>query len=246
MGIETQIILILLVFFVAAFVRSAFGFGDALIAMPLLAIFLDLKTVTPLVALAATTTGTIILIQNRRHIRFGETWRLIVSSIAGIPIGLFLLKGSYENTLKAILAVIIIIFAAYNLYHPRLMSIRNEKYAFGFGLLAGILGDAYNTNGPPVVIYGAMRHWEPSGFRATLQSYFVPTSLFILLGHALGGLWTSPVLHSYCLSLPVIFAAVILGKLAACRMRNESFQRSINILLIGIGAVLLTQSIHGF
>jgi hypothetical protein len=31
-------------------------------------------------------------------------------------------------------------------------------------------------NGPPLVIYGALRRWTPERFRATLQGYFLPAS----------------------------------------------------------------------
>ena len=47
-----------------------------------------------------------------------------------------------------------------------------------FGFFAGILGGAYNTNGPPVVIYGSLRKWSPATFRATLQGYFFMAAFF--------------------------------------------------------------------
>ena len=44
---------VLSVVFLAALVRSTFGFGDALIAMPFLVVLVGLKTATPLMALIA-------------------------------------------------------------------------------------------------------------------------------------------------------------------------------------------------
>ena len=39
-------------------------------------------------------------------------------------------------------------------------------------------------NGPPLVIYGALRRWSPQHFRATLQGYFLPASLAGLGGYS--------------------------------------------------------------
>ncbi len=47
--------LVLVVLFCSTFIRATFGFGDALVAMPLLAMVVGLKTATPLVALVAST-----------------------------------------------------------------------------------------------------------------------------------------------------------------------------------------------
>jgi hypothetical protein len=58
-------------------------------------------------------------------------------------------------------------------------------------------------NGPPLVIYGAMRRWSPQHFRATLQGYFLPASVVAMVGYWFAGLWVPAVSHYYLMSLPV-------------------------------------------
>ena len=70
----------LAVVFLATLVRSAFGFGEALVAVPLA------------VALSVTVAG-IILLQDWRHVHVGSAWRLVISTFAGIPLGLWLLAA---------------------------------------------------------------------------------------------------------------------------------------------------------
>ena len=63
------VVVVLSVVFLAAFTRSALGFGDALIAMPLLALMVGMKTATPLVALASSTiAATILMIAGGRDL----------------------------------------------------------------------------------------------------------------------------------------------------------------------------------
>ena len=66
-------------------------------------------------------------------------------------------------------------------------------------------------NGPPLVIYGAMRRWSAQHFRATLQGYFLPASLVGMASFWAGGLWTRTVNHYYLLCLPVLLPAIWQG-----------------------------------
>ncbi len=235
--------LVYIILFISSFIRSTFGFGDALVAMPLLSLVMGLRSATPLVALIASTIALTILLRNWTRVDIRSAWRLVVSSLMGIPIGLILLKGTYDNLLKSLLALLLIAYGLYSLFKPKWIIYLKEKSAFVFGFFAGILGGAYNTNGPPVVIYGTLKQWAPESFRATLQGYFLPTGLAILLGHGLGGLWTAQVVQTYLCALPVVFVAVFLGGRINKVLPAQRFVRTIYFLLIALGLLLLWQII---
>ena len=105
MEISLHTIAIMGIVFLSILIRSTFGFGEALIAMPLLALIIDLKTAAPLVAIIAGTATFIILITNWHRVQFHSAWRLVVSSLAGIPLGLIFLKGTFDVMMKIILAI---------------------------------------------------------------------------------------------------------------------------------------------
>lgn len=228
------------IFFVSTFVRSSLGFGDALVAMPLLTLVVGLKTATPTVALVATTIAITILAKNWKIADLKATLHLVLSSFIGIPVGLVLLKGVNEDFMKSLLGMILILYGLYNLLKPHLRKISGSLgFAFLFGFIAGILGGAYNTNGPPVVIYGTLRRWAPNHFRATMQSYLLPTGFLILVGHGLSGLWTPQVFKYYVFSLPIVFLAIYVGGKAHKAMTQKHFDRYVNAALIFMGAVLI-------
>src|SRR6266481_2734540 len=95
-----------------------------------------------------------------------------------------------ESLVKSVLGLVLVGYGVYNLLTPRAPYLQHEKYAFPFGFIAGILGGAYNTSGPPVVIYGTLRRWSPEYFRATMQCYFFFTYLATIAGHGVARLWT--------------------------------------------------------
>jgi hypothetical protein len=243
--INLNTLFILCVIFFSTLVRSIFGFGEALIAMPLLAIIVDLKTATPLVTIIAGTITTTILITSWRRIQFNSVWRLVVSSFAGIPLGLIFLKDTYDVTMKLVLAVVIVAFSVYSLIKPKIGALKTEHASYIFGFVAGILGGAYNTAGPPVVIYGYMRKWSPESFRATLQGYFFPTWIIIILSHGMAGFWTRSMWQLYVISLPLIFLASLIGSRLNKSMTEKNFDRYIHALLVVIGMFLFVRTIWG-
>lgn len=237
------IIIILSIVFVAALTRSTFGFGDALIAMPLLALFIDIKIATPLMALIAFFIAISILIKNRDKVEFNSVWRLILASLVGIPIGLWYLDDINENIIKLILGIIILLFAGFNLAKPKLHQLKSEKYAWIFGFIAGILGGAYNTNGPPIVIYSSLKKWNPQNFRATLQGYFFTTGILLVISHGIAGNYTNEVLTYFAYCLPVVLLAVIIGAKLNKKIPIVRFHKYIYMILIFLGFMLMYNSI---
>lgn len=227
------------VVFFAMTLRAIFGFGDAVIAMPLLALILDLDVAVPFFAIPGVLVSLFIFLRSHREVHFSDAWRLILASAAGIPIGLFALKYLDPGPVKLGLALFLIIFAIFQLARSHedtgVPLLRSGRFVYLFGWISGILGGAYNTSGPPIVVLGVLRGWSPAVFRATLQAYFLPTGLMILIGHALGGLWTPTVLGYAGLSLPAVALGLAFGGLLHDRIPAERFRRLVFVLLIVLG-----------
>lgn len=233
---------ILAILFVAAFIRSAFGFGEALVAVPLLAFIIPVEVAAPIAVLVSITVSTVVVAQDWRHIHVRSAGWLFVSTLAGVPLGLWLLSAAPGAVVKAVLATVIMVFSAYMLFNRRPVVLKTDKLASLFGFLAGILGGAYGMNGPPLVAYGTLRRWSPQHFRATLQGYFLPASMVIMTGYWLAGFWTQDVTRYYLLSLPLIVAAIVAGRMANRRLSGRIFVIFVHCGLIMAGAALLWQS----
>ena len=239
MDFSSTTLLVLVILFLSTFVRSALGFGDALIAMPLLTLVIGIQVATPLVAMGASTIAFTILLKSWRKVEIKDAWRLVLFTWIGIPLGILFLKAAPEFLVKSLLGILIIGFGLYNLFIPTLPKLKTEKWAYLTGLVAGILGGAYNTNGPPVVIYGILRRWDPEKFRATLQGYFLPTGSAILITHGLAGMWTSQVVHYYLYSLPIIIGAVLVGEKVNQLIPQGKFDKVIYGFLVLVGVLLI-------
>jgi uncharacterized protein len=244
MTVDSFTIAVLLIVFVSALVRTVFGFGNALVAMPLLAMAgVEMKTATPLVALLSLVLGIALLLMNWKKVDIKSARRLLLATVPGIPLGTMLLKGGYQSMGEIILALIIIGFSGYSLFKPGLIGPIKEWLAYPFGFLAGILGGAYNSNGPPVIIYGTLHRWMPDEFRATLQGYFLPSSVIIVAGHGLGGLWTAEVGNYFFLALPLTLFTIWIGSRLQRLIPPGHFDPWIHMLMIVLGGMLLVKAV---
>ncbi len=206
--------------------------------MPLLALVIPLTTATPLMAFVGPTLSVLLLFREWRHIDWAGTLALILSTIAGIPLGLFFLKRVDARIVNLVLAAVIVLFSLYGLFRPALARLKSARSAPAFGFVGGVLGAAYNTQAPPIVLYGALRGWPPEAFRASLQGYFLPTGLAILIGQGAAGLWTAAVLRAYLWSLPTLVLAAGLGRALCRRIPAQRFNRWVYGLLLLSGAIL--------
>jgi uncharacterized membrane protein YfcA len=167
-------ILVLAILFLATIIRSAFGFGEALVAVPLLALIIPVDVAAPVAVLVSITVAGIVVAQDWRHVHFRSAGWLVLSTLAGTPLGLLLLTAVAGQIVKAILAIVIVAFSTYSLLSRRQAALENDRLSWVFGFGAGILGGAYGMNGPPLVIYGALRGWSPQHFRRLCKDIFCP------------------------------------------------------------------------
>jgi uncharacterized membrane protein YfcA len=237
---------VLLVVFLATLIRSAFGFGEALIAVPLLALRIPIAIAAPLAVLLSVTIAAVVVAQDWRKVHVRSTGWLLAPTLVGIPLGIALLTSVHQFAVKGALGALIVVFSGYFLLGARPPELHTDSrlWLLSCGFVAGVLGGAYGMNGPPLVMYGAMRRWSPQHFRATLQGYFLPASVVAMAGYWFSGLWVPAVTHYYLISLPVALPAIWLGKVVNHRLRGEIFLRYVHGGLVCIGAQLLIQAIR--
>src|SRR3954453_11175963 len=94
---------VLAVLFLAPLIRSTFGFGEALVAVPLLALLIPVEVAAPLAVLVSITVAGLVLLQDWQHVQLRSAWRLILATLPGIPVGLWLLTAVPGPVVKAVL-----------------------------------------------------------------------------------------------------------------------------------------------
>ncbi|WP_214072996.1 sulfite exporter TauE/SafE family protein [Mucilaginibacter sp. dw_454] len=244
----TLVISIFIISFLATLVRSTFGFGESLVAVPLFCLFIPINVAVPLSVLISVLVALVVVAQDYRQIEMNSAKWLILFAIPGIPLGLLILTYGNELWVKTGLGLLIIAYSLYALFGKSAFRLEKDSRVWLFicGLFSGILGGAFGINGPPLVVYGNLRNWDAKTFRATLQGYFLPASLIGLIGYLSKGLITRDVIIDFLISLPAVFPAVFLGRYLNHRLKGQSFFKYVYAGLLLIGVLLIVLSVpHG-
>lgn len=241
---SAEIILpVLLILFAAGLTKAALGFGEALIAMPLLTLVLGVRAASPLTALMMTTITTIVLVQSWQRVDFRGTWRLMLMAAVGIPLGVWGLRELPASWIMLAMGVVLVGVGWFYLARPAVRWVPKPRWGYAFGLAAGLLGGAITAGGPPIVIYGALRRMPPQEFRATLQGCFTPLNFAILLGHALGGFWTQPVFELFLVGLPAALVGLWLGNRFHQRIPAHTFEKVVYGGIVALGVWMGVQAL---
>jgi uncharacterized membrane protein YfcA len=216
--------------------------------VPLLALFIPVEIAAPLAVLLSITIAMIVVVRDWRQIHVSSASWLVVPTLAGIPLGVALLTRVNEHIVKGLLAVVILAFSGYFLRRGKMPRLHSDSrgWLLSCGFLAGVLGGAYGMNGPPLIVYGAMRRWTPQAFRATLQGYFLPASVLGMLAYWFAGLWVAQVTHLYLISLLVAIPATFLGEMLNRRLQHDAFLKYIFVGLDLTAILLLLQAFRSW
>lgn len=168
MILETAIFLLIL--FIAGLVQGTSGFGFGLVAVTFLSFVMNIKDASVGLVLVSLSINIFIFWRLRSAFRFERIMPLLISSLAGVPLGVLILIKADENILKRILGLILIIAVIQGLF-PRLRRKRWHAWWLGIpcGLFSGALSGAFATGGPPIVAFLSNQNFGRLRYVASVQ-----------------------------------------------------------------------------
>ncbi len=223
----------------AAFVQTAFGFGIALVSMPILTALIGLHIAAPLVALIALTIRLFMIRQYFNHLKLSEVWRLMAAAIIGIPFGFIAYYHVPQHLVESILGVVVVGYATFILIKPKIQRLEHPSWPYSLGFASGILAGAYNIGGPPAVVYATGRQWEPTTFKGNLQAISLVSGFLVIFTRATNQEFTETVFAYYLLALPMILVGIGLGFWSDRRLDTKRFQHIVLYLLMALGISLI-------
>jgi len=227
-----------LILFAGSLLQGLAGFGGALISIPLVLLYAEPRWAAPVVVLCYTINRVPAMVVLRRNLMWDHSLLLIAAAVPGALFGGFLLKNMAPGLIMKIMGTVLILFSAYKVIAPQFKLVFSRRWALPTGLLSGILGAAVGTDGPPVVVYAALRPWSKEQVVGMLQSFFVITNFIVLGSYWVHGLLTPSVLVASGVAAPFAVAGILLAIRMNRRMSQRRFEAILSIV-IGLMGVLL-------
>jgi uncharacterized membrane protein YfcA len=229
-----------LIILAAYFIRGISGFGSGLVAVPLLAHFLPLTFVVPMILVTDFLASLVLGTHTRQHARWDELKPLMPFSILGVLIGTTLLVKLPQAPLLATLGLFILLFGARNVLNLHGTRIVSRRWAMPAGLTGGAIGALFGTGGPPYVIYLNHRLHDKAELRATFSGlFFLEGGLRIVVFLIAGLLLNTALLLSILAALPLVALGLFLGNRVHIGLSPLQMQRIIGIILLVSGTSLL-------
>ncbi len=229
-------------FLIAGFTQGVTGFGFGLMAIPMLSLFIDLKTGVPLCSLLGMLVTAFLSLRLRKHIDRRKILPLLLGCIPGVAAGTLVLKKAPTELLSMLMGVMLIAYALYRLTGKQEPRSIDSRWAYVAGFFTGAISSAFSAGGPPTIIYTTLRGWDKNEIKATLSGFFLAGGLAVITAHALTGLTTRLVLHYFLLATPVVIAGVYLGSLLYDRIDTGRYLKLLQYLLLAMGVLMIIKN----
>jgi len=215
----------------ASATQAISGFGFALIAVPLLSLFVDPQMSVVLATVVGAFSSTFQAITDRRYAQKKLVQRLAVTAYMGMPFGLVVFLVVSESVLRFIVGVVVLI-AAVALMRGFYISHTNKKIDWIMGWTSGVLATSTSTNGPPLVFLLQAKKLSPESFRASINVVFSLTSFGAILLFAVSGNITTEDFGGIAVSVPMLLLGLAIGFKVRSRINAEQFRVLVFVLLV--------------
>jgi uncharacterized membrane protein YfcA len=223
------------------FIKGLTGFASALFAIPLLALFFDIKLVVPVFLLFDFVSGIILTIQTRKFIDRKEAMLLLLGLIIGTGIGTYFLVSFGNVVLKRVFGGLIILFALRMLIWNNESARKqvNRIWAPISGFLGGCAGGMFGLNGSPIILYLTHQLKDKQVFRATLYAVFFIDSCYRLILYSFSRLITVEIIKFALYLTPFLLIGIFLGSKLHTKVEGNIFRKIVALVLLVAGILLI-------
>jgi uncharacterized membrane protein YfcA len=220
----------------ATALQSVTGFGYALLVAPVFAAAMGPRQGLVTMTLIGVPMTLFNAVRWRAALDRPAALTVSLASLAGMPLGLWILLRADERTLTLLVAAVVLILTVAMWRGLTLPAGRRTQAAAG--VVSGALATSTGTNGPPLVIAFHAGGMAPDAFRATLAAAFVVGNGVALLAFGVRGMVGEEELRLAAAGLPAAIVGALAGDRGFARLDRDAFRRGVLLLLLATGMVV--------
>ncbi|EPA9113701.1 MAG: sulfite exporter TauE/SafE family protein [Serratia liquefaciens] len=218
------------------------GFGSALVASPVMALYIPVAKIVPLLALLDMCAAIVNVSRDGRNAQWAELKRLIPVMIIGSLVGAAILLKTRPDILLLALGIFVVLYALYSLSGLKPDRQFSPKASVPFGLVGGIFSALFGSGGFIYAIYLSGRIEKKEAFRMTQTTLIGMSTLTRVVIFTFAGVYLDIDLLLLALGLlPGMLVGITLGRHFTLKMSREQFMKLINVILLASGTVLMVK-----
>lgn len=215
------------------------GFGTALVAGPILIVFMPLSKIVPLLVLLDFVAAFGNLLPSRRDVARPELLRLLPCMAIGCTLGVIFLLNLKSDVLLLLMGLFISAYAVYSLWVKARPAQLSAAWAVPMGTVGGLFGALFGSGGFLYAIYLNSRLSKEAA-RAT-QSALISCSTVVRLSlFVIAGVYAElPLLILALCLLPAMALGLWIGRRLSMKLSREAFVRLVTWLVLASGIALI-------
>ncbi len=235
-----ELLYINVVWFLAGFVNGVTSFGGNLFAVPLMTLIMDAKDAILLGCIVGMAITMSIAVFYHRDLPKMEFVLSFFGSIAGIPLGIAILKVAPVKGILLACSGILILFLLWQAVSRRMHgTFRIPMWCIvPMSVVSGILLGATSMGGPILAMYAVMRGWSKEVTLSMLSTMAMFVMICLVGLQWWEGLYTPNILHYALWATPCTVAGVFLS-IPVIRRLNPRVFRLLVLVMLAISAAML-------
>lgn len=231
-------ILFQFVLFLSNTIQTVTGFAGTLLAMPFSIRLVGVEEAKAVLNLFTLVTSLVITIQNRKFIKYGMLFRIVLGMAAGMLAGIWLFDRLPLQVMLKVYAILVILVALKKILIKRELPVPSWMMLLVL-LASGFIHAMFLSGGAFLVLYAVTVLKDKQEFRATLAPVWVILNSFLMVSHYHAGYYTKPNLAAAAFSVGPLVLSFILGSFLYRKIKQAQFLRITYLLLIVSGVSLL-------
>ncbi|MCH9018475.1 MAG: sulfite exporter TauE/SafE family protein [Chloroflexi bacterium] len=221
------------------------GFGFALVAAPVLLLYLEPQQVVVVINSLIGLMMAMVLVRTWRHLELRSSIGLVLGGVAATPIGVLALNSASPGVLRITIAIVIIFLALFSLKNVQLPFTRSRMAGPGFGFLTSLATTTIAIGGPIGAIYAIAQEWKPDRVRATLALLFIASDIMAFALYAATGLVGRDTLANIGVMIPGMIIGFGLAGLLVNRINDRIFRHAMIAVIVVAGSAMLVRELAG-
>ena len=233
-----ELVIALVAVFLGATIMGTVSFGLALVAAPVLLLFIAPQSVVVIANILIVILLVFVLFRVRQHLDLRQVAGMVAGGLAAVPLGVFFLKSADPAVLRMAIGGVILVLGILVLFKVEIPLARHRLAGPIFGFLASLSITSLSIGGPLAAIYVMAKGWPPPAMRASLAFFFLSNYVLALVLYSVVGLVDLETLANAGRLVPGLLAGLVLANLIVNRI-NEGLFRYAAIAVIISGSLLL-------
>ncbi len=219
------------------------GFGSALVSIPLLAHFLPLTTILPMLVMVDFTATLTNGLKFRADIDVAELKTIVPTMCVGIVVGVIMLSRLPGTALLPVLGIGIAAYGLYRLRQPVVKKFLSPRWGYLTGLAGGFTGALFGVGGPIYATYLSRRTNDFAKMRATMAAIFTVSTSFRIAAFLISGFLLKPdVWWAAAIVWPFMFIGLNIGHRLHGRLNRKHLSVFMSVLLTASGLSLVMRA----